>query len=129
MKPVYQSVFDNVLGDCFRACAASIFELRLEDIPNFWEQTQDVSEFWKLNNDWFSKEKGYRCISFQLKKEDIHLVDGVLCVALARSPRGDIDHAVVWRDGVVHDPHPSNAGLAERPDTFTLFIPLDPRLQ
>jgi hypothetical protein len=48
---------------------------------------------------------------------------------MAKSPRNSkIDHAVVWHDGIIHDPHPSNAGLAEVPDTFTLFLPLDPIL-
>jgi len=128
MKKVYQTVFQYPLGDCLRACIASIFEFPIDDMPNFWDQTQDTSEFWKLVNDWVSKNKGYRCISFEFKKKDRHLVDGILCIACAKSPRcKDEDHAVVWRDGIVHDPHPSNAGLTEEPDTFTLFIPLDPR--
>uniref|UniRef100_A0A6H1ZVF7 Uncharacterized protein n=1 Tax=viral metagenome TaxID=1070528 RepID=A0A6H1ZVF7_9ZZZZ len=124
MKPVYQTIFGDALGDCFRACVASIFEFPIEDMPNFWEHTQDVEEFWKLNDSWISKNKGYRCISFQFDPEDRHLVDGILCIACAKSPRGDMDHAVVWLDGVLHDPHPSSDGLAEEPDTFTLFIPL-----
>ena len=127
MKPTYQTIFDDELGDCFRACVASIFEFPIEDMPNFWEQTQDGSEFWKLTDDWISKNIGYRAISFEFKKKDIHLVDGILCVACAVSPRSnDVDHAVVWQDGVVHDPHPSNVGLAKKPNTFTLFIPLNP---
>ena len=126
MKPVYQTILDDTLGDCFRACAASIFEFAIEDMPNFWEQTQSSEEFWKLNNAWLSKNKGHRCISFQFEEKDKHLVNGILCIACAKSPRGDVDHAVVWRDGLLHDPHPSNAGLSEEPNTFTLFIPLDP---
>lgn len=126
MKPIYQTIFDNILGDCFRACVASIFEFPINDMPNFWEQTQEVSEFWKFNDDWISKNKGYRCISFQFSDKDKPLVDGILCIACAKSPRGNMDHAVVWQDGIIHDPHPSNAGLAEEPDTFTLFIPLNP---
>lgn len=128
MKSVYQTIFDDRVGDCFRACVASIFEFPINDMPNFWEQTQDVTEFWELNNDWLTKNKGYRCVSLEFKKEDRHWVDGLLCVACAKSPRGDIDHAVVWKDGIVHDPHPSNTGLAEEPNTFTLFIPLIPRV-
>jgi len=127
MKKVYQTVFNDTLGDCFRACVASIFEFPIEEMPNFWEQTQDVSEFWQLNDDWISKNKGYRAISLEFKKKDRHLVDGILCIACANSPRGDIDHAVIWQDCLLHDPHPSNAGLAEEPDTFTLFVPLDPK--
>jgi len=126
MKPIYQTIFDDVLGDCFRACVASIFEFSIEDMPNFWEQTQDPHEFWRLNDSWTKEHLGYSCISFCFEKVHLHLIDGMLCVALAKSPRGDVDHAVVWKDGIVHDPHPSNAGLAEEPDTFTIFIALNP---
>ena len=126
MKPVYQTVLNDVLGDCFRACVVSIFEFPIEEMPNFWEQTQDVSEFWRLNDKWTTKNLGFRCILSQFDEKDKHLVDGILCVACAKSPRGNVDHAVVWLSGVLHDPHPSNAGLDEEPDTFALFVPLDP---
>lgn len=126
MNPVNQTVFDDVYGDCFRACVASIFEFPIEHMPNFWEQTQDVSEFWKLNNTWLIREFGFKVLHFQLLPEDRHVIDDVLCVACAKSPRGDTDHAVVWQNGLVYDPHPSGAGLAEDPDTFTLFVPVDP---
>lgn len=126
MKPVQQTIFDDFLGDCFRACVASIFEFPIEDMPNFWEQTQDVEEFWKLNNGWLMENKGFKCINISFLPEDIYIIQGLLCVACAKSPRGEVDHAVVWQDGLIHDPHPSNAGLAEEPDTFTLFSPIDP---
>ena len=126
MKPVNQTIFDDVLGDCFRACVASIFEFPIEEMPNFWEQTQDVSEFWALNDRWITGKTGCRCVSFCFEEKDLHFVDNILCIACAKSPRGDMDHAVVWKNGVIHDPHPSNAGLAEDPDTFTLFIPINP---
>jgi hypothetical protein len=125
LKPVNQTIFGDTLGDCFRACVASIFEFSIEEMPNFWEQTQDAKTFWKLNNDWTAKNKDCRCISFLFEPEDRYLVNGILCVAIAKSPRGEVDHAVVWQDGIIHDPHPSGAGLDEEPDTFTLFIPVD----
>lgn len=125
MKPVQQTVFKKTLGDCFRACVASIFEFPIEEMPNFWEQTQDGEKFWELTNKWMLN-LGYKCVSFQIKKQDQCEFNRILCVACAKSPRGDEDHAVVWRDGLVYDPHPSQAGLTEYPDTFTFFIPLDP---
>lgn len=126
MIPVNQIILDNVLGDCFRACVASIFEMLIKEMPNFWEQTQDAEIFWKLNDDWITRNKGFRCVTFLFEPENRHLVDGILCIAIAKSPRGEVDHAVIWKDGIIHDPHPSNAGLAEEPDTFALFIPCDP---
>ena len=126
MKPVMQTIFDDVYGDCFRACVASIFEFSIEEMPNFWEQTQDASEFWRLNNSWLMKNYDFKVLSFQLLPEDRHVVESLLCIACAKSPRSDIDHAVVWQDGLLHDPHPSGAGLTEKPDTFTLFVPINP---
>jgi len=126
VQPVTQTIFDDVYGDCFRACVASIFEFPIETMPNFWEQTQDVSDYWKLTNAWAVKTLGFKVVNFQFSPNDRHVMDGLLCVACAKSPRGDIDHAVVWQDSLVYDPHPSGAGLAEEPDTFTLFIPIDP---
>lgn len=126
MKPVDQKIFDNEYGDCFRACVASIFEFPIEDVPNFWKQTQDISEFWKLNNKWVKENCGLKTITIQVSSKDLHVVEGVLCIACAKSPRGNVDHAVVWRDKIIHDPHPSRLGLAEEPDTFTIFLPTDP---
>lgn len=126
MKKVYQTKFDDNLGDCFRACIASIFEFPIKEMPNFWEQTQDVSEFWRLNNSWLAEHKNFKFINFELSVEHKHIIDDLLCVACAKSPRGNADHAVVWQNKLIHDPHPSEAGLAEEPDTFTLFLPLDP---
>jgi len=129
MKPAMQTIFDDVYGDCFRACVAAIFEFSIEEMPNFWEQTQDVSEFWQLNNDWMMKNCGFKVLSVHFSPEDKHVVSGLLCVACAKSPRGDADHAALWRDGLLHDPHPSQAGLAEDPDTFIIFVPIDPNKQ
>jgi hypothetical protein len=55
-----------------------------------------------------------------------------LCIGTGRSPRGPWDHATVWDTGdwtsreMVHDPHPSGAGLNGRPHTFTCFLLVDP---
>ena len=127
MIPVKQTIFNDTLGDCFSACVASIFELPIEEVPNFWEQTQDVSEFWRLNNKWLMQNKGFKCIHFELLPKDRHVVDDLLCIACAKSPRGKTDHAVVWKNGLIHDPHPSSAGLVEEPNTFTIFVPINPK--
>lgn len=38
MKPVYQTIFCNVKGNCYAAIIASLLEKTLEDVPNFIEQ-------------------------------------------------------------------------------------------
>jgi len=126
MKPVQQTIFEKGLGDCFRACVASIFEFSIDEMPNFWEQTQDVSEFWRLNNNWMMETRGFKVLHFELLPEDKHVVMDLLCIACAKTIRGREDHAVIWKNGLVHDPHPSGVGLAEDPYTFTVFVPIDP---
>ena len=126
MKPVQQTIFEKNFGDCFRACVASIFEFSISEMPNFWEQTQDVSEFWSLNNNWMMETRGFKILHFQLLPEDKHAVVDLLCIACAKTIRGNEDHAVIWKNGLVHDPHPSGVGLAEEPDTFIVFVPIDP---
>ena len=126
MKPVNQKILLPELGDCFRACVASIFEFAIEDMPNFWEQTQDGREYWELTNDWTAKNLGCRCVTATFLNGMDYQIKGVLCVALGASERGSEDHAVVWRDGMIHDPHPSKFGLTNIPDAFTFFVPLTP---
>ncbi len=126
MKPIFQIVFDATLGDCFRACVASIFEFPIEKIPNFWGQTQDVDEFWQLNDDWLVQNKGFRCLHFELSPGNEHVISDLLCVACGKTIRCDEEHAVVWQNKLIHDPHFSGVGLAKDPNTFTIFVPIDP---
>ena len=125
MKPVDQTIFKKDLGDCARACIASIFDCPIEDVPNFWEQTQDADTFWRLNNEWLSEKKGFRLVPIAIETGSEHILGGVLCIAIGRTGRGSEDHAVVWRDGIVHDPNPSRTGLVGDPDVFVLIVPVN----
>ena len=127
MKPVKQVVRDAGKGDCWRACIASIFELSIEGAPNFWEQTQDASEFWELNRNWLAKELNMSLVIMRYCEEAIEVLRGVLCIAIGTSPRKKTrGHAIVWRDGAVHDPHPDNRNLVGDPYELAVFIPFDP---
>ena len=126
MKPLDQTVFRKNYGDCGRACVASIFEFPIKEMPNFWEETQDASTFWRKSNDWLSQNKGYHLVPMSVSEGHEYLLDGVLCIAVGKTGRGDEDHAVVWRDGLVHDPNPARTGLKENPSVFVLIVPLDP---
>ena len=96
-------------------------------MPNFWEETSDAKTYWGLTNKWMARHLKYKCITVKFEPEYLYQISGVLCVALGNTDRSDEDHAVVWKDGVLHDPHPLKSGLIHTPDTFTLFIPLDPK--
>jgi len=68
MKPVYQIEYRRKLGDCFRACLASIFEFEITNMPNYWEQTQDSKEFWSLVNEWMGEQYGIRCVTIEINE-------------------------------------------------------------
>lgn len=114
MRPVMQTLFHDKdgSGNCFEACVASLFEMGLEDIPNFHKDNWFL-DFWN----WL-KIKGYTSYG-ALYKEDVKSyiggVDGYYIVC-GESPRGKHikgGHAVVYKDGkLIHDPHPDGTGLA-----------------
>ena len=122
MKPVDQIVFKEGLGDCVRACVASIFEFPIEEMPNFWEQTQDGATFWRLQNEWLSRERGFRLVPLALNPGYEYLLDGMLCIAVGNTVRSSEVHAVVWKDGLVHDPHPARTGLSGEPEIYVFLI-------
>lgn len=111
MKPVDQTVFGPVEGNCFAACLASILELEIAEVPNF---TLDPDNWFENANAWCD-ERGY-CLLY-VKSDAIKsgyidprpLIDaGHYFIVTGLSPRGDFLHCVVQhRDQNVHDPHPS----------------------
>lgn len=126
MIPTDQIVFDKGYGDCLRACIASIFEYPIEQIPNFWEHTDDTKEFWLLINNWLSDTLQHKCVVAKISDANREFIRGLLCVAIGLTATSDEEHAVVWRDGMIHDPHPRRSGLRNEPDLFAVFVPLDP---
>jgi hypothetical protein len=117
------TVFTPGLGDCFRACVATIFDFPIEDMPNFWEQTQDPHEFWMLVDVWVRGHLHHTCLTFSLSPEHTYLRADVVCIATGNTKRTTEEHCVVWKNGIVHDPHPSRKGI-RKPEVFTIFIPV-----
>lgn len=115
-----QIEFGNEYGDCVRACLASILEFPIVSMPNFWRQTQKPIEYWKRTHLWLRNILGVRCVLISIPDEDsLFYLEDILCIALGESKRGE--HAVVWKNGLIHDPHPSRAGLTHKPDHFLLL--------
>lgn len=124
MKPVDQTVFTVPGGNCFSACVASLLELPLEDVPYFMgdEPPDQPSAWFEQLSDWL-RPRGWWAIPIPIgngwKPEG-------LCILSGKSPRGDFDHCVVAHGlEVVHDPHPSRAGLESHKDVVVL-VPIDP---
>jgi hypothetical protein len=107
MRPVDQDKFhvkDISRGNCQQAVTASILGLSLDQVPNFVES----DDFWGSYHA-FLKSLGY--IDVELPAN--HAPD-CFYLAYGMSPRGVL-HACVHRAGkLVHDPHPSRAGIVVR---------------
>lgn len=114
MKPVDQDLFiESGRGNCLQACVASILGVSLSAVPNFHDCPEGFwGGFYR-----FMESNGY--IAFETTAnfhgiEAYHIVNG-------RSPRGAGNHACVGFDGkIVHDPHPSRAGVTLIVDVFLL---------
>lgn len=131
MKPVDQAQFGTKpgkpdAGNCFSACIASILELPITAIPNF-ATLPDEQDAWDDAIREYLAPFGLWILTLSSKAMDggkwaplgYHIISG-------KSPRGGCLHSVVGFCGkIVHDPHPSRAGLASV-ETFSVFVALDP---
>lgn len=109
---------ENIPGDCLRACVASILELDLLDVPHFVHE-HTHGEIAMM--DWLAT-KGIECLRLQGHYEvQTHVI------YTGRSPRSTHGrHAVVGLAGeIVHDPHPSRAGLKGLAEFTYLLFPAE----
>ena len=118
MKPVFQTKFGVPEGNCFAACLASVFEIELDEVPDF-----GIADDWYIKfSDWMKVRFDIRPLELHIpamsrqnwKPNGYHLISGV-------GSRG-IYHSVVGLDGVaVHDPFPGGIDLRTM-ETYTIFI-------
>lgn len=122
MIAVDQTTFGSPHGDCLPACLASILHLSIADVPRICE----AGEGWLARlADWL-RPRGLAPLL--LAGGPPPNLGDTLCIVSGASPRGPWLHATVWRGRhMVHDPHPSRAGLESVVDTLVL-VPLDPRV-
>lgn len=127
MKPVYQTVFGSPGGNCMQAAVASIFELPLEQVPNFVENGDEWVEALVS----FCAKYNLRPVFLSLEKREpgtnIGFSGGWWSVVTGKSPRGDYYHAVVAYNGsIVHDPHPDGEGKLISLLDECVFVQIDP---
>ncbi len=122
VKPVMQTRLAPG-GDCLAACFASILEIPIEGIPDFNAP----------GGNWFHRIEQWMepmgLIPLPVRTPPMwgaHCHDVAYCIACGKSPRGDWSHAVVWRGGIVHDPHPDGTGLLGDPEQWVYFVAVDP---
>ena len=107
MTPVDQEFLHDPeagsVGDCFRACVASVLEVPTAAVPHFA----------LLGSRWGRVANAY--LGARGKELEWEIGDpppDIWAIVTVKSPRDDdLKHSVIYRDGeMVHDPHPSRAG-------------------
>jgi hypothetical protein len=103
-----------------------VLGLPIEQVPHFLE-TEDDSDIWWLGFGSWCGEHGVSPLFIEYTRiPDDDVFAPVLCIAHGEASRG-VRHAVVWKGSeMVHDPHPSRAGLIGEPDHLTLLVVQDP---
>jgi hypothetical protein len=121
MIPVDQTAFGIPNGNCLPACVASILEIDVAEVPSF---CLDASRWFDHMREWLAP-RGLLPLMLRCEPEPEHFGDAWLIVS-GPADRGH-DHSTVWRNGaLVHDPHPSRAGLLSINDVI-VFVAIDPK--
>jgi hypothetical protein len=129
MRPVLQTILGD-RGNCTQAVLASVLELPLESVPNFFDAGPTDTDWWNALytflagrnlSMWHVYYPNHEHALLDLKHRPGHLL------VWGESPRSPTrQHYVVWRGGqMVHDPHPGCGGLV-RIGGVDLLYPLDP---
>lgn len=129
MKPVDQTIFGPgegaAAGNCWSACIASILELPLAEVPHFVAVEGD--DWWLAMQAWL-QERGLQAVHFEVAGKDLSELwePKGFTILTGDSPRGDFLHAVIGEGfSMIHDPHPSRAGLRNVIEV-DVFAVLDP---
>lgn len=121
-------------GNCLQAAVASLLELDVDQVPHF-----------ALYVDWFAamrrwareRDGDFTYFEFPVPDQYVHAWSTVVdwgrehdahVLLSGPSPRGPFWHVVVGNVDleVVHDPHPSRAGLLEVRDAIVYCSPYNP---
>jgi len=128
MKPVTQTRLHDpsglsAPGNCWTACIASLLECELAELPDeatFWKPGMTPAESWipyqKAMLAFLWREHGLTLVEVRSTNVLFHAgVDMPYSILSGPSPRDQqINHAVISRGNeIVHDPHPSRAGLVQ----------------
>lgn len=109
MKPIMQTKFGDVEGNCFAACIASLFEMALDDVPDFSciQDKDGKPVHWLTAVDKWLWDRG---MVMRVALPDFY-PENCYYLAWGKSPRG-FEHSVICYNGELkHDPHPDGTGL------------------
>ena len=127
---------EGIAGNCYQAALASVLELPLEQVPHF---AQDGERWQETSSAWLSAQGVIRSfyvdehltrLTYPLRVEPgtdfwgtpVESLVGAL--GAGPSPRGPWRHVVVLdpeTGDMLHDPHPSGAGVLEVDEVELIF--------
>ena len=121
------------VGDCLRACIASLLEQPCEAVPHY----MNFDDWRERLSGWLEEERGLALLEFDLTKplDGVYPVTERTYVIVAGATRRHPDrlHAVVARTyggglrwQYVHDPHPS-ADFLLREERLYMLVCTDPK--
>ena len=120
MKAVDQTNIEPGSGNCLQACLASIFELPIDSVPNFFLHGTDWLE---ALDKWLDVRFGLSVVLLKFHREPGFTRPRGWCIASGPTS-GYPKHSVVWRDGsILHDPHPERPGLHHLQDLLVITVP------
>jgi len=127
MKNVHMAVIHDeeagTYGDCFRACVASVLGVESGAVPHFLHDGGGTfPDDWMNRFVQWAESRGFIPYEFSAS---IITPPGYY-IATGKSPRFDVGHSVVMRNGrVVWDPHPSRDGIEGVPWSVMIFVIID----
>ncbi len=121
MRPTDQTRYGE-RGNCFSACIASLLEIPIEIVPNFISERHDVPQS-ALLNQWLAPLNLHALYCETDIMHPEHAVPDGFYILTGTSPRGRLHVVIAAGKEIVHDPHPSRAGLTEV-DGFVVILPL-----
>ena len=128
MIKVMQTKIDPHVGDCLRACVASIFELPIDAVPNFMELSHRNIINWFQAYYYYIRWLGYELhIEADLSKiEKYGGIDGLFVATVKSNIFDNTYHSVIIDKSlnVVHDPNPNCSGKDYEICSFDVFTPL-----
>lgn len=132
MSPVMQTILpgEGAVGDCFRACVASIMELPIESVPHFCEKAnwQEWLDEWL-----YQFGMGHVCVRLDVNADEGYIGPverGAWCIVSGTTNRHPTRlHATVARTlggGLQweyrHDPHPDGTFLEVAKDIIFFVV-------
>jgi hypothetical protein len=110
-------VENGEVGDCVRACTASIFGLPASEVPHF---VRDHKGDWRGPwEDWI-EARGYIVLEIDPRRRPECIYLGCGPTPRTKEYRPAAHMVVMQGIGIAHDPHPSRAGLTTLDRVFVL---------